>query len=95
MMRADVDGPMQVFEEQRSIIAPHFWRAGTGAYECDAEACPLDVYFSLHVIKRVMSTVTRGEVEMFSIDVALGLLLQVTGFASSSSELEACVQQMR
>jgi hypothetical protein len=86
---------VQVFEEQRSIIAPHFWRAGTGAYECDAEACSLDVYFSLHVIKRVMGTVTHDDVEMFSIDVALGLLLQVTGLASSSSELEACVQRYR
>lgn len=53
---------MQVFEEQRSIIAPHFWRIGTGAYERDAETCSLDVYFSLHVVECVMSTVTRDEV---------------------------------
>lgn len=83
MMCADVDSPMQVFEEQRSVIAPHFWRVGTGAYERDAETCSLDVHFSLHVTECVMSTGIRDGVKMFSIDDAVGLLLQVTGFASS------------
>jgi hypothetical protein len=42
-----------------------------------------------------MSTGTRDGVKMFSIDDAVGLLLQLTGFASSGSELEACLQRFR
>ena len=55
--RANVYRPVEAFEEKRSILAPHFWRVDAGAYERDAETRSLKLYFSVHVIQRVVSTV--------------------------------------
>lgn len=51
------------------------------------------MYFSLHAIKCVINAVTLAcdVAMMFSIDGAVELLLQVTGFALSGSKLEAPV----
>lgn len=69
---------MEGFEEKRSILAAHFWRVDTGAYERDAKTCSLELYLSVHVIKRVVSTVTRDRVKMFSVDGAVELWLEAT-----------------
>jgi len=79
-MRTDVYCPVQGFEEQASIVALDFWRAGTRAYERDAEPCSLNLYFLVHVCECVMMTVTRDGVKLCSTDGTVELLLQVPGF---------------
>jgi len=64
-MCTDVYRPEQGFEEQCCVLAPHFWRVGTGAYQCDAETCSLELYFFVHVGKLVMSTIILASAEVF------------------------------
>ena len=64
-MCTDVYRPEQGFEEHGCILAPHFWRVGTRAYQRDAETCSLELYFFVHVGKLVMSTIILARAEVF------------------------------